>query len=111
MGYETFKKLCEENHISPTRVGLLCGVDSSTISNWKKGNYQPKAEKRQRLAEYFGVSLEYLDTGDESLRNVTTDMVEEEDPDLKELFSIAMKASPEERKQFIKIAKAIVGED
>lgn len=39
------------------------GITKSTFSSWKSGKYTPKNEKLQKIADYFGVSLEYLRTG------------------------------------------------
>ena len=43
--------------------------------NWKQGKYTPKQDKLQKIADYFGVSLEYLMTGKE-------DVVKEKAPEL-----------------------------
>ena len=65
--YEIFEKLCKEKGVTPYKVCKDTGITTATISNWKAGRYIPKAEKRKILADYFGVSLNYFDTGsDES---------------------------------------------
>ena len=109
--YEVFASLLREKNVKAAEVARATNMNATVFSDWKKGKSRPKADKLAKIAEYFGVSVNYLLTGDESLRDTVTEMKTEEDPELKELFSIAMKASPEERKQFIKIAKAIIGED
>ena len=64
--YEIFEKLCEERGVTAYRVCKSTGITTATISNWKAGRYTPKQEKMQKIADYFGVSLEYLMTGNES---------------------------------------------
>ena len=66
--WEIFEKLRNEKDVTAAEICRTIGIDPSSLSNWKKGRYTPKADKLQKLAEYFGVSLEYLMTGDESLR-------------------------------------------
>lgn len=64
--YEIFESLCKKLNVTPYTVGKATGISTSTLSNWKAGRYTPKAEKLQLIADYFGVSLEYLRTGKES---------------------------------------------
>lgn len=63
--YEIFEKLLSEKGVKAADVTRATGVSSTTLSEWKKGKSTPKADKRKKIAEYFGVSLEYLDTGKE----------------------------------------------
>lgn len=64
--YEIFEKLLKERGITAYRVAKETGVTTATLTSWKQGKYTPKPEKMQKIAEYFGVSLEYLMTGKES---------------------------------------------
>ncbi len=58
--YEIFEKLLKEKGVSAYRVAQETGVSTATLTSWKKGIYTPKPEKLQKLADYFGVQLEYL---------------------------------------------------
>lgn len=62
--YEIFEKLCEEKGITPYRVCKETGITTATISNWKAGRYTPKQDKLQKIAEFLGVTIEYLMTGE-----------------------------------------------
>lgn len=61
--WEIFEKLRAEAGVSVYKVCKDLGIGQSVISNWKAGRYRPKDDKRKLIAEYFGVSLDYLDTG------------------------------------------------
>lgn len=61
--YDIFEKLCEEKGVTMAEVSRATGVAKATLSEWKKGTYRPKAEKLQKIADYFGVTLKYLLTG------------------------------------------------
>lgn len=61
--YEIFEKLCEEKGVTPYRVCKETGITTATISNWKAGRYTPKQDKLQKIAEFLGVTIEYLMTG------------------------------------------------
>lgn len=63
MGYEVFADLCEKNGVKPYHVSKCTGVSTATLTEWKKGTYTPKTDKLQKIADYFGVSLDYLMTG------------------------------------------------
>lgn len=59
--YDVFARLLEEKGVKAYDVAKHTGVRQSTLSEWKRGTYTPKADKRKILADYFGVTLEYLD--------------------------------------------------
>ena len=105
--YEIFEKLCEENGVTPYRVCKETGITTATISNWKAGRYAPKQDKLQKIAEFFGVSIEYIMTGEEKDNNnkyyvneETAEMAQAlfENHDLRVLFDAAKDASPEDLK-------------
>lgn len=58
--YEKFEKLLKKNGITPYKVSKDTGIATSTLSSWKTGEYVPKVDKLQILADYFGVPLEYF---------------------------------------------------
>lgn len=64
--YEIFLKLLQLHNCKPSDVANATGIGKSTFTDWKNGRSAPKAEKMQRIAEFFGVSVDYLMTGKES---------------------------------------------
>lgn len=90
--YEIFEKLCKINNITPYRVCKETGLTTATISNWKAGRYTPKADKLQKIADYFGVSLSYLMTGEESTEKPNSDLTARDERDIaKDVNSIMEK--------------------
>jgi transcriptional regulator with XRE-family HTH domain len=73
--YEIFVKLLEKYGLTAYKVSKATGIAGSTFSDWKNGRSNPKQDKLQKIADYFGVSLEYLMTGKE-------DVVKEKAPEL-----------------------------
>ena len=63
--YEIFAKLLEKRGITPYQVFKATGVAQSSLSDWKKGKSKPKVEKMSKIADFLGISLEYLMTGKE----------------------------------------------
>lgn len=58
--YEIFAKLLQEHNKTPYRVYKDTGISQTTLSEWKNGKVTPKADKLQTIAEYFGVTIDYL---------------------------------------------------
>ena len=65
--YEIFVKLLEKYGLTAYKVSKATGIAGSTFSDWKNGRSNPKQDKLQKIADYFGVSLEYLMTGKEDV--------------------------------------------
>ena len=61
--YEIFSELLQKNGVTPYKVSKATGVSQSTLSDWKRGISTPKQDKLQKIADYFGVPLTYLLTG------------------------------------------------
>lgn len=65
MYYEIFKQLCEKEGVRPADIARATGISTATLTNWKQGKYTPKENKLKLIADFFGVSTEYLRTGKE----------------------------------------------
>lgn len=59
--YDVFKRLMEERGVRAVDVSRATGVSTSTLTDWKNGRCLPKYDKRRKIADYFGVTVEYLD--------------------------------------------------
>ena len=58
--YEYFQHLLDKYGVTAYKVAKETGVTTATLTNWKKGKYNPKPDKLQKIADYFGVPLSYL---------------------------------------------------
>ena len=65
--YEIFAELLKKKGIKTSDVAAATGISNMTFSDWKKGKSTPKVDKLQKIADFFGVTLEYLTTGKETL--------------------------------------------
>lgn len=72
--YEIFEELCEKKQVTPYRVCKETGITTATISNWKAGRYVPKQDKMKKIADFFGVSVDYLMTGKEESTNEESEL-------------------------------------
>lgn len=58
--YELFAKIIEAKGITPYRVAKDTGLTTVLFTDWKKGKSKPKYDKLKIIADYLGVSVEYL---------------------------------------------------
>lgn len=104
--WKVFEQLLKEKNVTAYEVAKACGFSQSILSRWKSGKYIPKTDKMQKIADYFGVPLEYLLTGVQKdvhetgyyLNPETAKVAQEmfENPELRVLFDAARDASPED---------------
>ena len=60
MDYSTFDNLLKMNKTTVYRVSKSTGIAASTFSDWKSGRSIPKMDKMKLIADFFGVSLDYM---------------------------------------------------
>lgn len=63
--YEIYCKLRDSKGVKDADVVRETGITKSTFSDWKNGRSNPKNDKLQKIADYFGVTIDYLMTGKE----------------------------------------------
>lgn len=61
--YEIYQKLLDKNGMKSSYVSQKTGVSNATLSDWKNGKSTPKADKMKKIADFFGVTVDYLMTG------------------------------------------------
>lgn len=59
MFWEIFVKLCADNGEKPTPLVTKLGFSKGNVSYWKNGHL-PQAVALHKIADYFGVTVEYL---------------------------------------------------
>lgn len=69
--HDRVNALCAERGISITKLASELGFSSSTPNNWRDMTGLPRAKTVKAVADYFGVSVDYL-KGDDAAVNVET---------------------------------------
>lgn len=84
--YERIESLRKSKGLSQGKLEKQLGFSNGSISKWK--NSTPKVERLQKLADFFGVSVEYLMTGkeDEQKGKDNTDDLKQKYRELEELL-------------------------
>lgn len=62
--YERIKELCKEKGVTVKEMEAFVGIGEKNANKWKTRT--PSAENLLKLSEYFGVSTDYLLTGEEN---------------------------------------------
>ena len=122
--YEVFEHLLQKFGVTTAEVCKATGIGQSTMSNWKSRRNMISGKNAQLIADYFGVSVDYLMTGREKeggeeyyLNDETMEIAQEifENPDLKSLFDMSRKMPPERFKAHMEFMKNLykqeTGED
>lgn len=60
MNYKKYVLLRDKNEVTDYQVAKDTGITRSTFTDWKSGRSNPKINKIKRLADYFGVPIEYF---------------------------------------------------
>ena len=122
--YEVFEHLLQKFGVTTAEVCKATGIGQSTMSNWKSRRNMISGKNAQLIADYFGVSVDYLMTGREKeggeeyyLNDETREIAQEifENPDLKSLFDMSRKMPPERLRAHLEFMKSLykqeTGED
>ena len=77
--YDVIKNLCDQQKIAVTALEKELGFGRGSIGKLRTGS--TSAERLQKIADYFGVSVEYLMTGQEPepIKNPTLTARDERD--------------------------------
>ena len=103
--YKIYCELRDSRGMKDADVARETGITKSTFSDWKNGRSNPKDIKLQKIADLFGVSVEYIRTGKEKedgekyyLNDDARDMAQFmfENPEYKVLFDASRKVKKED---------------
>lgn len=105
MLYSRFEKLLQDRDVKAAEVSRQTGVTTQALSAWKKGDYTPKADKIQKIADYFGVPVGYFyeDQNPDFYYNKETAELADElatKPGLRVLFDASRDLSEESLRMF-----------
>lgn len=111
MFFDNFVKLCEENGVKPSRALTDAGVPKSAYSYWRteasSGNdAKPTNQNAVKLAQYFGVTVDYLLTGEQK-ENPPQQPQSEVDADIKWIEQKLVEMSKEKREALMKLIKTM----
>lgn len=111
MFYDMFDKLCKDKGVSPSGACVDMGLSRSLGAKWKSKGENPSYEVLQKIAEYFGVTTDYLvgkekpATDDDELNSYLDELRTR--PEMRMLFKLSKGATKEDVEQAVKIIEAL----
>lgn len=60
MQYEKIDQLLRENNITAYRMCKDLGLPTSSATAWKQGQYKPSLASLKKIADFFGVTVDYF---------------------------------------------------
>lgn len=102
--YEIFEELLKKKGVRVADVARATGITKGVFSDWKSGRYQLKADKLKKIAEYFGVTVDYLmgvHTDEQPIYYIDPETAEIaqkifENPRMRALYDVQKDMSPKE---------------
>lgn len=80
--YEIFEQLLQKFGVTAYKVSKETGITQSTLSDWKRGRSTPKTGNMKKIADYFGVSVDYLMTGKEDPKEKAPELTLRDERDI-----------------------------
>ena len=111
MSYEIYERIIKEKGYNSAAVSRATGISQTTFSEWKKGKSEPKADKLKKIADFLGVTMEFLTTGENPdgyyYDKESAQLAQEiyQDRDLHMLFDAAKGSSAKELRDFADMIK------
>lgn len=115
MFWERLVELCNEKNTKPNPVAATLKISSGAVTRWKNGTV-PNGNTLQLLADYFGVSVDYLlgKTDDRGQEEKKPSFISDEtwtkiknDPSALKLLEMLLNMSKEQRDKFEKFMEEL----
>lgn len=103
--WDRIEELMAAKGVKTADMHKATGIPYSSFTDWKKANRVPKLEKLQQIADYLGVTVDYLRTGDVQTLVPSSEYSEDVQkmlttisgrPDIKQFIEAAADAAPED---------------
>lgn len=113
--FEVFQELMDSHGVKRSDVARATGISQAVLSNWKRRGGGISAENARLIADYFGVTVEYLLTGENI--DVKNDVSDDVNSDVRELalflyknpeYKVLFDACQKVRREDIRFVQKIV---
>mgnify|MGYP001623019429 FL=1 len=83
--FERIEELRKAKNVSQGKLEKELGFSNGSISKWR--NSTPTYERLQKVAEYFGVSVEYLMTGETPTEKKSSFLTSRDERDIEKIIN------------------------
>jgi transcriptional regulator with XRE-family HTH domain len=104
---DKIKDLREQRGYMQSHVAEMLGIAPNTLSGYENNNRKPNSATVKKLAEYYGVTIDYLLGSESSINDLEEDFPE----GVMVLRRASKELTPEARAQMIKLMKAFLEKD
>ena len=108
--YNRYCELRERDGLTDYQVAKSIGVNQTVFSDWRRGKSEPKNDKLVKLARFFGVTLDWLVTGEDAGASAGVPRITQDAPNsplLWELLEEAKKANTDDLKAVLGVLKRL----
>lgn len=85
--YEVFEQLLQKFGVTAYQVSKATGIAQSTFSSWKARGNLLSGDKAKKIADYFGVTVDYLMTGKEYTSVKEPQLKPKDEKDIKNILA------------------------
>lgn len=110
---ETIDRLAKSRNTTIKQVEKALGFGNGMIGKWAKAPKSPPIDKLSKIADYFSVPLEYLLTEamPQGIKKAPGQEAEGYTEQQKEAIKFVMSLPDEQLRQFIKVGRAMYGDN
>ena len=110
------RKLREALDLEQKALAVDLGVSQPTVSDWETGRKVPSSRSAGKLADYFGVSIDYLLGREEPAQQMDDELWElrerlRRQPEMRLLFSASKNVTREDLLKIVKIVEVLKSEN
>ena len=58
--YDKYARYRDAKNLTDYKVSSLCGINQTTLSEWKSGKYTPKIDKLVKIAKVLDITVDVL---------------------------------------------------
>lgn len=84
--YEVFEQLLQKFGVTTYQVSKATGIAQSTFSSWKNRKNLISGEKAKKIADYFGITVDFLMTGKEGADGRTSELTTRDERDIEKII-------------------------
>lgn len=88
--YEIFESLLKKHGVTTYQVAKATGISTASFTGWKQGKWNFKQDKLQKIADYFGVTIDYLMTGEKNEAKKEVTLTPKDERDIKKKLDSIM---------------------
>ena len=101
------KELREDKKISQTTLAVSVGTSQRNIGRWENGENEPTYSQLVKIADYFGVTIDYLVGREDDFGVVKIENAPQIAKDEKEMLAVYKSLSQEDKQKVLSIIKAL----